>query len=183
MARGRVKVGGLGVVAKTLLMLFAFGLIAAGRAAAQTTTVIVVRHAEKVDDSEDPVLSRAGAARADALAEALQHAPVTAVYTTQYRRTQLTAEPAARAAGVTPVVIGAGSPAQTHVDRLAARIRESDTGGTVLVVGHSNTVPLIVKTLAGIDVGSIADSEYNDFFIVTLRPDAEPQLVRVRYGR
>lgn len=183
MARNREMVRGLSVVAKTLLMLFAFLLIAAGRTAAQTTTVIVVRHAEKVDDSADPLLSEAGTARAQALAEALRDAGVTAIYTTQFQRTRLTAEPLARATAITPLVIGAGSPSQTHVERIADRVRESDAGGIVLVVGHSNTVPLIVSALGGPDVGTIEDDEYDHMFVLTLRPDASPLLVRAQYGR
>jgi broad specificity phosphatase PhoE len=183
MARNREMVRGLSVVAKTLLLLFAFVLIAAGRSAAQTTTVIVVRHAEKVDDSADPLLSEAGSARARALAEALQDAGVTAIYTTQLQRTRLTAEPLARAMAIAPVVIGTGSPVQTHVDRIADRIRESDVGGIVVVVGHSNTVPLIVSALGGPDINSIEDEEYDHMFVLTLRPDASPLLVRAQYGR
>ncbi|HEU4584483.1 MAG TPA: histidine phosphatase family protein, partial [Gemmatimonadaceae bacterium] len=65
-----------------------------------STTVIVVRHAEKaVGQGDDPHLSAAGEARARALARALEDAGVTAVITTQWIRTAETARPAARAAG------------------------------------------------------------------------------------
>ena len=63
-------------------------------------TVIVVRHAEKIDDSRDPALSEAGVERAEALAEALAHAGLDAAYASQYQRTRLTAMPAAQAAGL-----------------------------------------------------------------------------------
>jgi broad specificity phosphatase PhoE len=183
MRRNHEMMAQMAAVAKTLMIVLAFLLIAASRTAAQTTTVIVVRHAEKVDDSADPVLNEAGLARAEALAEALQNTGLTAVYTTQLQRTRLTAARAAAVAGVTPEVVAAGSPIQAHVDLTAARIRENDRGGVVLVVGHSNTVPLIVRALGGPDVGEIHDDEYHHMFVLTLRPDGEPILVRARYGR
>ena len=87
---------------------FALTLLAAAQSSAETSaqisaaapaTIIVVRHAEKVDDSRDPALSEAGAKRAEALAEMLEHAGLDAVYASQYQRTRLTAMPAAEAAG------------------------------------------------------------------------------------
>jgi phosphohistidine phosphatase SixA len=62
-----------------------------------STTVIIVRHAEKAtDDARDPSLSPAGQHRAQALASALGDAGVTALYATQYKRTRATAEPLAQ---------------------------------------------------------------------------------------
>jgi hypothetical protein len=77
-----------------------------GNSDSSTTTVIVVRHAEKATgQGDDPHLSAAGEARARALARALEDAGITAVITTQWVRTAETAEPTARAVGVTPEVV------------------------------------------------------------------------------
>ncbi|HSK18003.1 MAG TPA: histidine phosphatase family protein [Longimicrobiales bacterium] len=157
----------------------ALTLCAAGSGLAQaTTTVIVVRHAEKVDDSADPVLSDAGNARAEALADALADAGVSAIITTQFERTRRTAAPLGERVGVTPTVVAANG--RTHVADVAARVRELGPG-TVVVVGHSNTVPAIIRELGGPDVGEIPDSSYDHLFVLTLGEDGV-RLIRSRYG-
>lgn len=157
----------------------ALTLCAAGAALAQSTTVVLVRHAEKADDSADPVLSETGSARARALADALADAGVTAIFTTQFQRTRLTAAPLGELVGVEPAVIAATS--GSHIADVAARVREAAKGGTVLVVGHSNTVPAIIRALGGPDVGQIPDSQYHDLFVLTLSDDGA-RLIRGTYG-
>ena len=71
--------------AATILVATLLLLAAASPALAQRA-VIVVRHAEKVDQSSDAVLSEAGHARARALAALLAKAGVTAVYASRRRR-------------------------------------------------------------------------------------------------
>ncbi|MDB4949161.1 MAG: Phosphoglycerate mutase [Gemmatimonadetes bacterium] len=144
-----------------------------------TTTVVVVRHAEKAtDDPRDPTLSPAGTARAAALAQLLSEATVSAVYTTQFKRTHLTAEPAAAAAGVTVTErpIAAENMATYALD-LAREIMTQQQGKTVLVVGHSNTVPAIVLALSGQTVPDITDPEYDHVFIVQI-PQTGPATVQ-----
>lgn len=153
-------------------------LCSAGTALAQSATVVVVRHAEKVDDSADPLLSDAGKARAQALAEALASAGVTAILTTQYERTRRTAAPLAERVGIEPIVVAAGG--RGHVDDVAARVRELGTG-TIVVVGHSNTVPAIIRALGGPDIGEIPDGSYSDMFVLTLDAGGT-RLIRTRYG-
>lgn len=152
---------------------------AAGTALAQSSTVILVRHAEKVDDSADPMLNDAGNARAQALADALAQAGVTAILTTQYERTRRTAAPLGERLGIAPIVVAAAG--RSHVDDVAARVRELGRG-TILVVGHSNTVPAIVRALGGPDIGEIADSSYDDMFVLTIDENGA-RLIRARYGR
>lgn len=149
-----------------------------GVLAQSATTVIVVRHAEKIDDSTDPALSEAGNARAQALADALSDAGVTAIITTQYARTRGTAAPLGERSGVVPEVVAASG--HSHVDDVVARVREL-TPGTIVVVGHSNTVPAIIRALGGPDVGEIADSAYDDLFVLRLGEDGA-RLIRTRYG-
>jgi broad specificity phosphatase PhoE len=150
------------------LLLCALLLLCPAVVAAQTTTVIVVRHAEKQDTTRLSPLNEAGRARAEALAAALADAHIDAIYATQYPRSLLTAEPLAQRLKLTPVVINAGGDVNVHAQTIAQRIRADHAGRTVLVVGHSNTVPLIVKALSGVDVGKLADGDYDDMFIVQL---------------
>jgi broad specificity phosphatase PhoE len=144
------------------------------------TTVIVVRHAEKVDDSSDPALSPAGLARATALADVLRDAGVQAIYTTQYQRTRDTAAPLARLLGLAPVIVETGGAAADHGRAVAATVLAQEPGRTVLVVGHSNTVPAIVRGLGATDTGAIADDEYHNLFIVQIAGSGV-RLIRARY--
>ena len=105
-------------------------LFAASEARAQSA-VILVRHAERLDESTDSPLSTAGEQRAQLLARMFDSAGVTAIYTTKFQRTFKTAEPLAKRLGLT--ITQDDAPAA----ELLRRIRESHPTGTVLIVGHS----------------------------------------------
>lgn len=153
---------------------------AATRAAA--TTVIVVRHAEKaVVEGDDPPLSAAGEARAAALCGALRGAGVQAVVVTQLQRTRLTAAPLIAALGLEPEVVPVARDVAAHARAVAERVL-AHRGQTVLVVGHSNTVPAIVEALGGGAVGAIDDSVYDDLFVVVRPAEGAAHVVHARYG-
>ena len=144
------------------------------------TTVILVRHAEKVDNSSDPELSAAGMERANTLVEVVKQARVTSIITTQFRRTRATAAPAAAALGLEPRVITTSGAA--HAREVADTVK-AHGGGVLLIVGHSNTVPAIIAALGAAAPAPICDSEYDDLFVVTLPGDGRPPIVvRTRYG-
>jgi broad specificity phosphatase PhoE len=128
--------------------------------------VVVVRHAEKTDDSDDPGLSAAGIARAASLAERLAGAPVVAAYATDYRRTRETLAPTAATHGLPVHVYDAREPA----DAFAARLRRAHPHGTVVVSGHSNTVPAIVAALCACRTAAMDEGEFGR--ISTVRIDA-----------
>src|SRR5688500_8806197 len=151
---------------------------AAPQARDASVAFIVVRHAEKAkDDPRDPSLSKAGQERARALARTLQNQPIVAAYATQYRRTRQTAQPAADAHGVTVIAYDADLPPSA----LAARLRRDHAAGTVLVVGHSNTVPDIVSALCGCAVLPLAESDYGDLYRITSAAGATPQLAHEHF--
>jgi 2,3-bisphosphoglycerate-dependent phosphoglycerate mutase len=137
--------------------------------------VFVVRHAERADigtqKQNDPPLSAAGEARAQKLAAMLAEADVKDIFTTELKRTQDTAKPLAVKAGVTVEQV-----ASKDLELLLAKIK-SHPNDVVLVVGHSNTVPAILKALTGADV-SIADDEYDNLFVVV---PATRTMTRIRY--
>jgi broad specificity phosphatase PhoE len=156
-----------------------------GPAAVAGTTIVVVRHAEKsTDDPKDPSLSAAGRQRAQDLSVALKDAGVTDVYVTQYKRTRQTAEPLAQASGISIVErpINAANSA-TYAQDLAHEILTRSAGKSVLVVGHSNTVPDIVKALSGSAVPLITDAEYDHIFVVTIPSTGAPRVIQLRFGR
>lgn len=144
--------------------------------------VVVVRHAEKADDSRDPPLASAGESRAGALAATLAGARLDLAIATQFRRTRQTAEPAARAAGI-PVTLRPidGSNAATYADTLAAELRALPPGSTALVVGHSNTVPGIVGALSGQAQAPMPETEYDRYTVVLLDADGAARVITSRY--
>jgi len=169
---------------RILVALIMLALIAAIPAVADSppVTVIVVRHAEKIDDSRDPALSEAGSERAEALAEVLEHAGLGAVYASQYQRTRLTAMPAARAAGLAVRIEPIEGDVAAWAQGFAAELARDHAGETVLVAGHSNTVPPLVAVLCGCQVEQLADSDYDRIYLVNGAGSESPDLVVARYG-
>src|ERR1700720_4842416 len=98
------------------------------------STIFIVRHAEKADATKDPDLSEVGRARAEALAKMLKDTNITAVYATEFQRTQQTATPLAKALSITITTL----PAKDNA-ALLAKLRAST--GNALVAGHGDTIP------------------------------------------
>ncbi len=157
-------------------------LLAVPAAAQQKTTVILVRHAEKAaEGGSDPAISEAGQARARALAARVAADSVDAVLVTRFVRTQQTAAPAATARGVTPQVVPADGGLEAH----AAAVREAlraHAGHTVLIVGHSNTIPALVAALGGPSGIAIAEPEFGNVFTLVLEEGKPPVFTRACYG-
>jgi broad specificity phosphatase PhoE len=144
------------------------------------TTVIVVRHAEKAaQPAADPPLTDVGRARAEALWAAVQDAGVRAVITTQYARTAQTAAPTVEHLGIKPEIVGAGG--ADHPARVAAAIRKH-AGETVLVVGHSNTVPAVIAALGAKEPAAICDEAYDNLYVVTIDAGGKASVIHARYG-
>jgi len=148
------------------------------------TTVVIVRHAEKADASEDPALSAAGQKRAEALAAALDGAEVGAVYVSQFRRTRLTAGPLVGRLGLAAQARPVGDDVAASARELATEVLTRQAGKTVLVVGHSNTVPVMVQAFSGLTVAPVADAEYDHLFVIVVPPagTGTARLFKTRYG-
>jgi broad specificity phosphatase PhoE len=136
------------------------------------STIFIVRHAEKADATKDPDLSEAGRARAEALAKTLREANITAVYTTEFKRTQQTAAPLAKALGITVTTLPAKDGAA-----LIAKLRALNENA--LVVGHGDTIPDLIKALGISEPINITENDYDNLFVVVL--DEKPHLIRLHY--
>ncbi len=152
-------------------------------ATASSTTVIVIRHAEKDLNvsATDPPLTAAGQARAALLAQMFDDAKsighVDAIYVSTALRNKLTAAPLAERLGIPATVVSADDP-----KGLARRVLREHAGGRVLIVGHSDTVPEIVATLSGNSViAEIGDEEYGTMYIVTVPRIGNANLLRLHY--
>jgi len=153
-------------------------LLLAAPAAAQT--IFVVRHAERADAASggspmmasDPDLSDAGRARATSLAAALKDARITAIFTTEYKRTRQTAEPLAKALGIEATVVAA-----RDMPALIEKLKGAT--GNALVVGHSNTVGEVIAGLGVIEPVKLQDTDYDNLFVVVT--GEKPTLVRLHF--
>ena len=160
-------------LAVLLALAFLGGCAGAPPPATKTPTFILVRHAEKVaDGSKDPELTPAGLTRADALAARLADVPLAAVYSTAYRRTQQTAAPTARGHALAVTAYDAKEPAA----QLSSRLQREHAGDTVLVVGHSNTIPGIAAALCNCVVAEMSETEYDRLTTVRIGADGKATL-------
>lgn len=153
-----------------------------GRAAERATggtTVVIVRHAEKeAEPAADPPLSAAGQARAVALADALADAGVVGIIVTPYERTRATARPLAERLGIQMVEVPVSRNMDAHIAAVADAVRGFGSG-TVLVVGHSNTAPMIAEALSGIAQKPMPESEYDR--IILVQTGSDPRLITLRF--
>ncbi len=149
---------------------------------AQPSQVILVRHAEKVDESRDPALSAVGAARAAALDSAFVDYPIRTIIVTPFERTRATAAPVARRLGLTPIEIPVTGGVPAHARAVAQAVLAAP--GPVLVVGHSNTIgPIIAALGGGSHTGDLCDNEYQSLFLVQPGGEGKPTMViKARYG-
>ena len=121
------------------------------------TTIIIVRHAEK-GTGPNPMLAPAGEKRAKKLAAMLSATHLDAVFSTDTTRTKETVKNCANQAHL---AISVYPPTKN----LIKEILETMTGKTVLVAGHSNTVPQMLID-AGLKNPPNIDMEYDNIFIV-----------------
>jgi len=157
--------------------LFSFLVQSFAFSAQRITTVILTRHAEKsTTPEEDPALTAAGKERADFLVRMLEKSGVNAIYSSQYARTRLTAEPLSRRLGVPVETVDAAT-----TNKLVASILSKHAGGTVVVVCHSNTLPEIVQALGGGKIPEIDDLDYDNLYIVTVYEKGHASVLRLKY--
>jgi phosphohistidine phosphatase SixA len=149
---------------------------------ANSTTVIVIRHAEKQTvNAADPALSAAGEARAALLARMFGDTKgagrLDAIYVSATLRSRSTAAPLAARLGIAPVVAAADDP-----QGLARRVLRENSGRRVMVIGHINTVPEIVAALAGrSDIPSIDEQDFATMYVVSVPRIGRANLVRMIY--
>ena len=146
-----------------------------GQDSVEPTLVVLVRHAEKVDDSRDPDLSAEGLARSAQLAEMLEDLEFDHVWSTDFERTRDTAAPTAQGATLTTELY---DPA----DLASVAAHLTNIGGRHLVVGHSNTTPQLVAALGGDPGTPIDDAEYDRLYVVTVGSNGTATTVLLRFG-
>lgn len=141
-------------------------------------TIILVRHAERSGGmSADANLSPAGAKRAQELSQLLRDAKIQRIYVTEVRRTQQTAAPTAARLHLKPVVIS-----QKDTGELVGELRRLGEDETVLVVGHTDTVPGIIERLGGGQTPAFRDNEYDRLTLLVTKRGDKARVLILRYG-
>ena len=143
------------------------------------TTVILIRHAEKVIDPNNPDvdLSPAGQERAQELVRMFADSGINAIYATQYKRTQETVKPLADRLGLPVTMVNS-----TATGELVRQIHSDHRGQTILVSGHNNTVPEIIAALGGPQLPVIPETQFDNLYIVTVYRTGKAKLVQMKYG-
>jgi len=156
----------------------------------KVTTVFLVRHAERdtTPPAPDPPLNEAGKLRAQELARVLGKCGIKTIITSQYLRTQQTAEPLAKQLGITALAIQV-KPSPSNPQEVAEEaIREitgkinQHSGEAILVVGHGNSVPAVIKALGGDLVPTIGEKEFDNLFVVTIYRKGRARVLPLKYG-
>ena len=150
--------------------------VMSGCCSSTVTTIMFVRHGERLNNTDTTSLSLPGLQRATTLRHVLDSTNISAIFVTEKRRTQQTAQPTATAHTLTPIEIP-----EAETDRLVDSLR-SRLGQTMLVVGHSNTVPQVIGLLGISPTPSIGGTEFDKLFILSMRSQGGTRLTKLQYG-
>lgn len=143
-----------------------------GLAPAEPSAIYLVRHGEKLA-GQDPELSPRGHERARHVAAILRRAGITAIFSTKTQRTLQTAAPLAQLTGLSVQLYDPLAP-------LALVEKVRGLSGAVVVIGHSNTLPELVKLFGGAPGSEIADDEFDRLY--QLLPAADGKVNTILLG-
>jgi len=173
---------GTALLLAILAIFSAFGDSLAQERKTDPTIILIVRHAEKDTNRYDPPLSPAGWERSHLLADMLVNASIRSIFVTQFRRTEQTVDSLARRIGVTPeTVLVDPDNKPDYVKRLCRIIETRHEGETVLVSSHSDVIPSILKELGIGETVTIAESDYDNLFVVVRNKGGTARLMKLRY--
>lgn len=148
---------------KKVILCFLIGCSVPILAQNELSTFILVRHAEKVDNSVDPDISQEGVERASRLAALLKETKFTHVFASDFKRTRQTAKPVTDQNQLTTKTYDS-----KKIEQLAKDLQRLPGGSTVLVVGHSNTTPQLANLLLRKSTyKAFEETDYGNIIIVT----------------
>jgi len=145
-----------------------------------TTQIFVVRHADR-ETFDD--LNQLGSTRSSELKRTLLNAGIDSVFSTNFVRTKKTVTPLADAMRL-PVLLYDSNP------QLIKRILTNSAGKTLLVAGHSNTVPQLIKSCGcRPPFENIPDTQFDDLFLIIIEHTGTNgltgntcKLLQIKYG-
>ena len=162
---------------KLLLILLTGFLFASCGSSPEPKTIYIVRHAEKMlADNPDPDLAQVGIVRSKKLAQILADKEIKHIFSTDYKRTRLTAKPTSDQTGI---------PIESYDPKDQEAFAEKLKGlqGNILVVGHSNTAPRLANILigSGSPYPDLTDVEYANIYILEFKENGFSASVK-KYG-
>ena len=163
---------------KKIICLLLFACVSSTAFCQDLTTFILVRHAEKANDgTRNPPLNQAGYERAENLAALLQNQQATALYSTPYTRTEETLKPIA---DKQKLQIASYDPRAG--EEWLAELLVKHAGGTVVISGHSNTIPGLANKLLGEErFAQFDESEYSNLIIIVSEEIGKSKLIRLSF--
>ncbi len=138
-------------------------------ALAESFSLYLTRHAEKQSNSADPLLTNCGQQRAMLLADTLSNVEIHAIYSTSYQRTLATAQPTARAKNLSVTQY-----APNGLEQLARVLKQKQLN--TLVVGHSNTTPMLLSLLTGKAFDKIPEDNFRHLYQVVITTDQNNEI-------
>lgn len=146
----------------------------------QITTVIVMRHGEKLDPDSNAAsnpLSETGRRRALFLPYVLFQAGVTRIFHTNTVRSRDTAKPLAEALQLEPTVYTYPTSDQV-AQQVAQHVLQNNRGDVVLVMAHGESVQQVVTALGA--SASIGPVDFDNMFVVS-RAGSDVNVLNLQY--
>ena len=182
---GKLAVLGESMIRQIILRPLAIICLATVSPVDAQQAISAVRHGETVAPKGADLrpLSEAGQRRAGLLATLLKDAGITAIFTSDAERTVTTAEPLAKLFRIEPKALGQLSTQfkQKDIDAFVGVLRSEHRSDIVLVVGHSNSVPALLKALGHPGEIKIPETEFDNLFVLISKSEGPPTLLRLRF--
>ena len=157
---------------KKKIVVICFFLISIISHSQEVTTYYFIRHAEKlrVDKTDrNPNLNSKGLKRAESWKEIFSNISFDAIYSTDYTRTRLTAKPTADSKKL-PILI------YNPRDMYSKTFQNQTEGKTILVVGHSNTIPTFTNNILNKNIyNNIEDNNNSNLYVVSICDGSDSQ--------
>lgn len=164
-----------------LLLIMTIGVLV-GFVHAQTSTYILLRHAEKDTSAAgatmmkaDPPLSEQGKQRAEKLVQVLANYTPDEIYSTNYIRTQSTVAPLSKKFNKSVELYD-----NKNLKDFSEKLLQLK-GKTVVVAGHSNTTPRLVNLLIGENRYPDLDERVYDLLWIVTVAGGKAEVREVRY--
>jgi phosphohistidine phosphatase SixA len=161
------------------------GILALVQLADAQQAIFLMRHAEDVrsKDVVDRPLTETGHRRAMLLATLLKDAGINAIFTSSPQRAISTAEPLAKALQIeTKTLPQLTTKFKTSdMESFVELLRTQHGDNIVLFVGHSNTVPALLKALGHPTEIKIPETEYDNLFVLFPKSGGPPTVLRLRF--
>jgi broad specificity phosphatase PhoE len=143
-------------------------------------TYYLIRHAEK-ETGPDPKLTEAGKKRAGDLYQRLKKSPVSQIYTTSFLRTAMTGDSVRIYQRADTFYYGADTTAEGLLSALQQHFKKNSS---VLIIGHSNTVPAILRKMGAgnLEGYEIPETQFNNLFIVEIKKGKVSKFLQEQYG-